>query len=238
MMGAMFVFSNLAILLSKLLHSTADSPSKSIEWEDKTPLNVAAVASFLLGACLLSVVLILFVFLSDFMAVDDGVSNDKKEDNTIDMLSNREESLRRNRKKTDDEIREISGNKEDCESDSEEQTAFYGRIEEVIHTDLGDEKIEKREGSASDEVQNEDEAMQQWWQEWRKRRMKKREHGIRGPETAKEDNIDPKAPKGGTKKKRPQEEANSDGDYCTSNGIQSDNWKMWVQSTANAESLG
>jgi len=75
LLGAMFVFSNLTVLLSKLLHSTADQPVT--EWEDKTPLNLAAVVSFMLGACLLSVLFILFVFLSDFMPDDNDEAEDE-----------------------------------------------------------------------------------------------------------------------------------------------------------------
>ena len=45
----------------------------------QVPLNAAAVVSFLLGACITSVIAILFVFLSDFMAdpVDDGSDDDE-----------------------------------------------------------------------------------------------------------------------------------------------------------------
>ena len=86
--------SNLTMLLSKLLHSTADQPVT--DWEDKGPLNVAAVSSFLLGGCLTSVVLILFVFLSDFMAdeLDDDDELEGGEGPAADDKSDDEEEER------------------------------------------------------------------------------------------------------------------------------------------------
>lgn len=191
MMGAMFVFSNLALLLSKLLHSTADSPSRIIEWEDKTPLNVAAVASFLLGACLLTVVLILYVFLADFMAADDGAAgpmdgdHQKDEENTTHQRATREMGDGSGDDHSDDDGVEYyhEDGDEDWKVNDDSKGPFSGKIKVLKspkqESKRGDERDTAEEksgggGSPRSDSRDHDAAMKRWWLEWRRRRKLER----------------------------------------------------------------